>query len=135
MATNKKTPQHLEARTPNELLRHVRVRVYAYVDLTPLTHNRDGSGQLFDHVRLLYGTSKKQKNQSTTHVLWQQQKTPQHLRPFTSISVTVSQYYVYLSNSTVTEQHITGDAEQVLLPGTEKRQACQRTRGGAVQRV
>jgi hypothetical protein len=78
---------------------------------------------------------RQRKKSTTAHVLWQQQKTPQHLRPFTSISVTVSQYYVYLSNSTVTEQHRTGDAEQVLLPGTEKRQACQRTRGGAVQRV
>jgi hypothetical protein len=108
------------ARTPNELLKPVIVQVYVYVDLTPLTPNRNGSGQLFYHKSLLCGTSKKEEHHSTAHVLWQQQKTPQHLRPFTSISVTVSQYHVYLSNSTVTAQHRTGDAEQVLLPGTEK---------------
>ena len=74
MATNKKTPQHLEARTPNELLRHVRVQVYAYVDLTPLTPNRDGLGKPFDHKSPLCGTLRKEEHHNTAPVLWQHKK-------------------------------------------------------------
>ena len=60
-------------RTPNELHRPVLGQVYAYV-LTPLTHNRDGSGKRFDKTNLLCGASKKEEHHRTTPVLWQQKK-------------------------------------------------------------
>jgi hypothetical protein len=38
------------------------------------SHNRDGSGKLFDKTNLLCGASKKEEHHRTTPVLWQQKK-------------------------------------------------------------